>query len=101
MKYFLIFFQKTNEIFQIINLKSQKKKKEVDQTYSKNEKNKKYRFKNTSFPRYKRNFFLKNLLLAIKFIFINNKNNINNYWKVNSNKYWKMMTIINEQSFSF
>lgn len=56
LKYFLIFFQKTNDILQMINLQSVRKKNESIKLYSK--KKKKYRFENISFPIYRQNFFL-------------------------------------------
>lgn len=58
LKYFLIFFQKTNDIFQMINLQSVRKKNESIKLYSKGKKKKKYRFENISFPIYRQNFFL-------------------------------------------
>lgn len=57
LKYFLIFFQKTNDILQMINLQSVRKKNESIKLYSKKKK-KKYRFENISFPIYRQNFFL-------------------------------------------
>lgn len=41
LKYFLIFFQKTNDIFQMINLQSIRKKNESIKLYSKGKKKKK------------------------------------------------------------
>lgn len=72
---------------------SKKKNKSINQTlisYSKDEREREKKRRDSKtlpFHRYRRYFFLQNLLLVIKFIFINN--NINKYWKVNSNKYWK------------
>lgn len=40
LKYFLIFFQKTNDIFQVINLQSVRKKNESIKLYSKGKKKK-------------------------------------------------------------
>lgn len=40
LKYFLIFFQKTNDIFQMINLQSIRKKNESIKLYSKDKKKK-------------------------------------------------------------
>lgn len=57
LKYFLIFFQKTNDIFQVINLQSvRKKKNESIKLYSKGKKKKST--ENISFLIYRQNFFL-------------------------------------------
>lgn len=97
MKYFSKHLLKRQfELFHTITrLQSVKKKinKSINQTlisYSKDEREREKKRRDSKtlpFHRYRRYFFLQNLLLVIKFIFINN--NINKYWKVNSNKYWK------------